>query len=105
MRNARGLGIEVVERRAEEVKNRIRLIMPRGSAAKRRLTALVRAQGGRVLRVQEWLRTSEVSVAEVLVLLKKGAAGLQLRASLEGMASTIVLDMHSVSDARRGREC
>lgn len=104
MRNPRRLEIEGLGRRAGDVKNRIRIIMPRASAAKRRLAALVRAQGGRVLRVQEWLRTSEVSVAEVLVLLKKGSASFQLRASLDGVAGMIVLDMHSVGDACGGRE-
>src|ERR1043165_461051 len=37
-----------------DVKSRIRLIMPRGPGASKRLSMLVRAQGGRVLQVQEW---------------------------------------------------
>jgi hypothetical protein len=72
--------------------------MPRGSAGNRRLEELVRAQGGRVLRVQEWLRTGDVSVAEILVLFKKGAACFQLRTSLDESAGMMVLDMHSVAD-------
>lgn len=80
------------------MKSRIRLIMPRGPAANKRLAELVRAQGGRVLRIQEWLCTGKVSVAELLVLVKKGAASFQLMASLEESAGMVVLDMHSVGD-------
>ncbi|MCI0656404.1 MAG: hypothetical protein L0170_04960, partial [Acidobacteria bacterium] len=63
------------------MRSRIRLIMPRGAAAARRVEKLVRAQGGRVLGVQEWLSTDEVRVAELLILLKDGSAGFQVRAS------------------------
>jgi len=80
------------------VKSRIRLILPRGPAATKRLGALVRAQGGRVLRLQEWMRTSDVSVAEVLVLLKAGSASHHLRTALEDSGGMMVLDMHPVGD-------
>jgi hypothetical protein len=44
------------------------------------------------------MRTSDVSVAEVLVLLKAGSAGHQLRTALEESAGMMVLDMHPVGD-------
>jgi len=86
------------------VKSRIRLIMPRGPEASKRLSELVRAQGGRVLGIQEWLRTRDLSVAEILVQTKKGAASFRLLTSLEESAGMMVLDMHSVGNESVSQE-
>ena len=47
-----------------QLKSRIRLSMPSGKRVRGRISMLVR---GRVFSMQEWMRTSDVSIAELLV--------------------------------------